>query len=135
MLLILSTLFAEGVIKVDPSGLEGRKGISISTAAGDTKLQSLNVYATKLNVPFLCCSIRLPCLCLPLWKRGLGRHGSVLQERHLDPARSGVSSCRRKHSQNTNVGIPHEKSGRARIPLHLPGEKQNTQLTHSSYDK
>ena len=77
------------------------------------------------------CSICLPRLCLPLWKRRLGCHWAVLQERHLDKAHSGVSTERWQRHQNTNAGIAPEESRRARISLLLPGEEELTHALHN----
>lgn len=110
---------AEGVVKVDPSGLEGRKGMGWkflqpgrTKSCGTTK--SIQRFLSRFG------SVCLPRLCLPLRKRWLGRHGPVLQERHLDPACPGVPPHRRA-PQVRDGGLPHEESRRAGTGLLLPG--------------
>lgn len=87
-----------------------------------------------LNLLCSLCSIHLPCLCLPLWKRRLGCDRPVLQERHLGAAPASVSTYGRKHNQNSNAGIPDEESWRARTSLFLPGKEATSLIAPSLID-
>lgn len=90
------------------------------TSATGTKHQAAAPQKSQNSFSPYLGSVRLPRLCLPLRKRWLGRHGPVLQERHLDPAHPGVPPHRRT-PQVRDGGLPHEESRRAGTSLLLPG--------------